>query len=223
MFNDLIAQITPVIQHYGAWGVFFVAFIEEVLPVVPSSVSFLAAGFFLLAAGETFAFVALQSIPKIVIPGALGLAVGSVFIYAVAYLGGEPLIRKWGKWFGVMWHDVEKMNKYFRGHWTDELFLFGLRALPIIPSGIVTAVCGTLKYPFRKLFVITFLGSCVRAFALGILGWSLGEAFVIYSDQFAEFGDYALYAFLGVFVAIAALLFVRRQLKKRRLVDTHLV
>ncbi len=218
MFNDLLTQITPVIQHYGAWGVFVISFIEEILPL-PSTFSYLAAGFFLLTAGESFGFAAVQSISKIVIPGAMGLAIGSIFVYSVTYLGGEPFIRKWGKWFGVQWHDVEKMNKYFRGHWTDELTLFVLRSLPIIPNGIVSAVCGILKYPFKKLFIITFLGSCVRGFVLGMLGWSLGEAFVIYADQISEFGDYALYALLAVTAATLVYLFVRRQLKKRKVIS----
>lgn len=218
MFNELIAQITPVIQHYGAWGVFITAFIEEILPI-PSTFSFLAAGFFLLTAGESFGFIALQSIPTIVIPGALGLAVGSVFIYSVTYLGGEPFIRKWGKWFGIQWHDVEKMNRFFRGHWTDELILFVLRALPIFPNVVISAITGILKYPFRKQLVITFLGSCVRAFLLGILGWSLGEAFVVYADQISEIGNYALYAFGGIIAIILVYLFVRRQLKKRKVIS----
>jgi membrane protein DedA with SNARE-associated domain len=217
MFSDLVAQIAPFIQHYGAWAVLVVAIMEEIIAPIPSTFSFLAAGFFLLPEGESLGYVAAKSIFLIVIPGGLGFAIGSLFMYSIAFLGGEPLVRRWGKWFGITWGDVTKLNKYFRGHWTDELLLFGLRAFPLAPSGLVSVMCGILRYPVKKLFIITFLGNCVKAFFLAILGWSLGEAFIIYADQISEFGNYTLYG-IGVVAGVVFLtLFVRKKLKKRRL------
>ncbi|MFA6365445.1 MAG: VTT domain-containing protein [Candidatus Paceibacterota bacterium] len=219
MFNELIAQITPFIQHYGAWGVFIISIIEEIIAPIPSTFSLLAAGFFLLPSGGPFGSVILQCITYIVIPGGLGLAIGSLFVYALAYLGGEPVIKRWGKWFGISWGDVEKINKRFTGRYTDEILLFGLRAIPVFPNVLVSAVCGVLRYPIKNFFVVTFIGSGVRAFLMGILGWSLGEAFVVYAGEISDFGEYALYAILGLIVASFIYFFIRKMYKKHKVLS----
>lgn len=216
MINDLITYISPFIEHYGAWGVFVISVVEEIIAPIPSSFALLAAGFFLLPSFDSFDSVLFQSIFKVVIPGGLGLAVGSMFIYSLSYLGGEPFIRKYGKWFGVFWHDIEKIdNRMKKGH-ADEWIVFGLRALPIVPNIVVSAVCGLIKYPVKTYFVLTFFGSALRAFLMGILGWSLGEAYVIYASQIEEFGAYVFYACLGIFILWISYYFIRKTLKKRR-------
>ncbi|MFA6407774.1 MAG: VTT domain-containing protein [Candidatus Paceibacterota bacterium] len=219
MLNELITQITPFIQHYGAWGVFVISVIEEIIAPIPSTFSLLAAGFFLLPAGDSFGSVVLKCITYIVIPGGLGLAVGSLFVYALAYLGGEPVIKKWGKWFAISWSDVERINKRFTGRYTDEFLLFGLRALPIFPNVLVSAVCGVLRYPIKNFFIVTFIGSGVRAFLMGILGWSLGEAFVVYAGEISDFGEYSLYTILGIMIVVFAFFFIRKKLKKHKVLS----
>jgi len=216
MINDLISYISPFIQQYGAWGVFVISIVEEIIAPIPSSFALLAAGFFLLPSIDSFESVLVQSIFKVVIPGGLGLAIGSMFIYSLAFVGGEPFVKKYGKWFGIFWHDVEKINTKLEKKRADEWIVFGLRALPIMPNIVVSAVCGLVKYPIKKFFVLTFFGSALRAFLMGILGWSLGEAYVIYASQIEEFGAYVVYACIGIFVLWVAYFFIQRMLKKRR-------
>lgn len=216
MFNDLITQITPIIQHYGAWGVFFISAIEEIVIPMPSSFSLLAAGFFLIPVGGLMGATVLEIIVKIAIPAGLGFAVGSLFPYALAYIGGEPIINRWGRWIGVSWRDVEKINRYFKGNYMDELALTGLRVLPVVPSGLISVACGVVRYPIRNFLMTTFLGSGIRAFLTGLLGWSLGEAFVIYADQFAEFGMYVVYGLGIIALLLLVAFFIRRKLKKRK-------
>lgn len=216
MFNDLIAQITPLIQHYGAWGVFFISAIEEIVIPIPSSFSLLAAGFFLIPVGNLMGATFLDILVKIALPAGLGFALGSLFPYALAYVGGEPIIVRWGKWIGVSWKDIEKINKYFKGNYKDELALIGLRTLPVVPSGLVSVACGIVRYPVKNFLITTFLGSGIRAFFTGLLGWSLGEAFVVYADQLAEFGMYVVYGVAILTLIVVAILFIKRRLKKRR-------
>lgn len=216
MITDLITYITPFIQQHGAWGVFVISVIEEVIAPIPSSFALLGAGFFLLPSYDSFSSVLLQSIWKVVIPGGLGLAVGSMFIYALVYLEGEPIIRKYGKWFGIHWSDVEKINSKMKRGKAEEWILFGLRALPIVPNIAVSAMCGLIKYPAKKYFIITFFGSALRAFLMGILGWSLGEAYVIYASQIEEFGAYVLYGFIGICLIWIGYFFIQKIRKKRR-------
>jgi membrane protein DedA with SNARE-associated domain len=200
IIHEFILRVSPLIHEYGAWGVFLVSFIEEIIVPIPSSFILLAAGFFLLPVTASFGEVALQTMWLVVLPGALGLTLGSLVVYSVAYLGGEPAIRSWGKWFGVSWADVEKMQaKFTKSHW-DEVALFGLRTIPIVPHVILSMACGLVRYPIRAFTLTTLFGTMVRAFTMSILGWYLGEAYVSYSENITAIGDWFLWVLGGLVV-----------------------
>lgn len=210
--NEFILRISPLISEYGAWGVFFVSLIEEIIVPIPSSFILLAAGFFLLPVGEPFTQVLMDSLFKIVIPGSIGLTLGSVVIYMVGYLGGEPAILKWGKWFGVSWKEVEGVQKNItRGFW-DEVLILGSRTLPILPQSLISFVCGVIRYPPHPFIVMTFFGTVIRTFFLSLLGWSFGEAYVLYSSELSSIGNWIIAILAILIVAFIAY----RILKKRK-------
>lgn len=188
LIGEFILRISPLMNEYGAWGVFFISLIEEIVVPLPSSFVLLAAGFFLVPAGASFGGAALDSVLKIAIPGGIGLTIGSGVIYALAYLGGEPAIERWGKWFGISWPKVEKIQKKFTKTFWDELLVFGFRAVPIFPQSLASLACGLIRYPPRAFFTATLLGTIARAFLMGMFGWSLGEAYVEYSNEIGNIG-----------------------------------
>ena len=47
----------------------------------------------------------------IVLPAALGVTVGSLFVYAIAYFAGKPFLERWGKYLGISWEDLEKTER----------------------------------------------------------------------------------------------------------------
>lgn len=197
IIHEFILRVSPLIQEYGAWGVFLVSFVEEIIVPIPSSFILLAAGFFLLPVTATLSEVMVQSIWLVVIPGSLGLTLGSLVVYSVAYLGGESVIKSWGKWFGVSWTDVEKMQaKFTNSHW-DEIIIFGLRTVPIVPHVLLSLACGLVRYPIRAFFLTALFGTMIRAFLMSILGWYLGEAYVSYSENISVIGNWFLWV-LGV-------------------------
>lgn len=213
IINDFILRISPLIIEYGAWGVFFVSLFEETISPVPSSFILLAAGFFLLPTGVPFDHLLFDSVLKIMIPGGLGLTIGLMLSYALAYFGGEPAILRWGKWIGISWNDVERVKKRFTGTFWDELFLFGTRIMPFIPHTIISVAFGVIRYPVRSFFIMTLLGTMLRALLLGLLGWSLGGAYATYSDEFSLVGSWVL---TGIAV-IVVFFVVYRILKKRKI------
>lgn len=201
IIHEFILRVSPLIHEYGAWGVFLVSFIEEIIVPIPSSFILLAAGFFLLPVTASLGEVALQTLWLVVLPGSLGLTLGSLVVYSVSYLGGEPAVKSWGKWLGVSWEDVEKMqSKFSKSHW-DEVALFGLRTIPIVPHVLLSLACGLVRYPVRAFVLTTLFGTMVRAFTMSILGWYLGEAYVSYSENITAVGDWFLWI-LGVSVGL---------------------
>lgn len=103
---------------------------------------------------KLFVFVAL--------PVGLGSALGSIPLYLIAYYGGRPLIRRWGRLLRVSWENIEKASAYFRGVWYDEVVFLALRCAPVLPSIPLDLASGLLRMRFMPFFVLTAAGSVAR-------------------------------------------------------------
>lgn len=215
MLANLISNITPFVESYGIFGVFFLSVVEEIIVPIPSSLPLLAAGFFSLPASGEFLSIFIRAIYFIAIPGALGLSIGALFGYSLAYMGGEALIKKFGKWLGISWSSIEKTRDKFEKSKSDEFIILSLRAIPFIPNLAVSLACGILRYPVKKFILLTFAGTFLRALLMGMLGWSLGGAYVIYASRISEFGIYAT-EIVVTLAFLAVVYFVIRKMAKRR-------
>jgi membrane protein DedA with SNARE-associated domain len=205
MLEQLTSLIQPTIVEYGALGVFFATLLEEIIVPIPSPLVPLSAGFFLLPADENFIEIASRALFVAALPVAFGITLGSLAVYGIGYWGGKPAIEKSRKWLGLDWKDLEKTkNKLTRGK-GDEIMLFILRALPIVPGAAISSFCGIVRYPLKTFAVITFFGALARAFALGIIGWYAGVSYTIYSETISQLEKYVFAALI-----ILAALFIGR-------------
>lgn len=205
-------RVIETITQYGAWGVFIIAFLEEVVAPIPSTLTIMAAGFVLLSPYSNFLEALLPAIFYIAIPTSLGMVLGGLIIYALGYYGGKVIIDRWGKWFGISWSSVEKMQKYFkRGH-GDELVLVGLRIIPIFPNSLISGVCGVLRYPLKDFIIFSFLGGIPRALLMAMLGWWAENAYKSYADVLS--GVESSVVGFGAFIGVVLLIFFI--LKKKR-------
>ncbi len=208
--ESLIQTIAPLVETYGVLGVFFLSLIEEIVAPVPSSLALMAAGFFLIPQGVSFSEVAIPALLEVILPAAFGLTLGSLFVYSVAYLGGKPLVVRWGKLFGVTWEKLERAEARFTSGRADEVIIFGLRAVPVTPNFLISAICGLVRYPVKEFIALTFFGGVVRAILMGFLGWSVGAAYVQYAEQLSSLSNLIAIAITAIFL-IAALLFLLRR------------
>ncbi|MEK7636601.1 MAG: VTT domain-containing protein [Patescibacteria group bacterium] len=210
MIEYIITIIRDFILPYGAFGVFFASIVEEVIAPIPSALVLTASGFFLIPDGSFFDSLGRIFI-IIAIPGALGVTVGSLLFYGIAYTSGKPALIRWGRYFGVAWEDVEKLEKRFeRGH-VDEVALFTARTIPIIPSVVISSFCGFVRLPLKEYLVYSFLGTIVRAFFLGIIGWQVGDIYM----RMAEYMN-IIESFVFIFIIFAIIFFIARRLYMRR-------
>lgn len=213
--ESLIQSITPLVETYGVLGVFFLSLIEEIVAPIPSSLVLMAAGFFLIPHGLSFGAAVPLALLEVVLPASMGLTLGALFIYSVAYLGGKPLIVRWGKLFGVTWEKLERAEARFTAGRADEALIFALRAVPVTPNFLVSAVCGLVRYPMKEFILLTFLGSVVRAFLMSFIGWSVGSAYVLYAERISVLTNVILVAVGILAISVALILFLRRKLGKR--------
>lgn len=178
--------IQNVLIPLGAVGVFAASILEEVIAPIPSALILTVAGFFLVP-DHAWTFSSVRDLLFLVtIPGALGITIGSLLVYGIGYVSGKPLLLRWGRYFGISWHEVEKMEKRFERGYSDELTLFLVRAVPIIPSVIISAFCGLIRLPWKEYVLFSFLGTIVRAFILGAIGWQAGGLYVRFAGLISQ-------------------------------------
>lgn len=205
MIQSFLAYIEMVLLPLGAWGVFLATMIEQIIAPIPSAFVQLGAGFFLINSvgfGESLIRIMLI----VAVPSAIAVTIGSLFIYYLSYLVGKPLVDRYGRFLGVSWSDVQKLQDTFDGSRKDDVALFVLRSLPAIPTIAVDIFCGIVQYPLKAYVLITFLGTFLRATIFGIIGWKVGGLYLVYADYIARVEKYLL---LSVLIALIIFVVVR--------------
>src|SRR3989344_2777755 len=113
--------------------VFIASFIEEVIAPVPSSAVLLLSGSFAAVQERTL----LELIPLILI-AALGKTIGAIMVYHLSDKIGGAVITRFGKFFGVTHEAITDFGQKITGSPKDYLLLITFRALPVIPSSVVS-------------------------------------------------------------------------------------
>ena len=192
--------------------VFIASIVEEVIAPIPSATVMLVSGAIAFSNGYTiFALIPL------VIMGSLGKTVGAFIVYTIADRVEDVTTGRLGRYFGIATGDIERFGTRvgtgIRGFLTLTLF----RALPFIPSVLVSIGGGVLKVPVPLFLVSTFLGTIVRDsfyIYVGYAGVHMLKAVVAHADSIETFVEVA--------VVILILLFLGyRWYTKRRVTDLH--
>jgi membrane protein DedA with SNARE-associated domain len=206
MIQETTVFIQSFLVSYGTWAFFLLGFMEEVFFFIPSGLLFLAIGFFAIDAAAPFGFALTQAFGPIAFAGSFGVLAGASLMYALAYSGGKPLILKFGKYCGVRWEEIEKLNRFFGRGYADELVLIFLRAIPIFPISVVSLLCGAVRIRPTVFTVTTFIGTVFRVGSLSLFGWYAGREFSLYAEKIALFEQVVVV--IGV-VAVLIFLFIR--------------
>ncbi len=139
------------------WFVFIASIVEEIIAPIPSPTVMVLSGSF--ASVQQYGVHGLLLLACI---GAIGKTVGALVVYWVSYYAEGLVLNKFGKFFGVSQEAIEhfgtKIGTGYRGYASLTLF----RALPIVPSVIVSVGSGVLKIPLRIFIVSAFFGTIVR-------------------------------------------------------------
>jgi membrane protein DedA with SNARE-associated domain len=197
MTETIFQSIIELVQSLGYMGVFYGALLEEIFYVVPSSLVQLSAGAILLGEMQFSFDLIIKSILWVGIPAAIGVTIGSLPYYALGYFGGKPAIERWGKWLGVSWESVERLDEKLTKTWWDEIIFTGLRALPILPSVVLSIGPGVLRLSMRTYLIGSFVGTLIRATVMGFVGSRLGAGAVTFA-QTVERAQTIGFIFLGL-------------------------
>lgn len=157
MLNEIIVSLYNFFLDYGSLGVFLGSLLEEIIAPIPSTIVIIGSSFFIMGADPLNLEGFIKLLLYVSIPASLGLTLGSLFLYIIGYYLGKPFILKWGKYLGLSWEAVEKTNKKFAESKSDDMLLFSLRALPIVPSVVISTLCGFIRFNLKDYIIITFL------------------------------------------------------------------
>lgn len=168
---QLIDQIVKIIEPYAEivpLPIFVTlgAFVEEVVAPIPSP--FIMTGAGSIAAGQERTILYLILLALL---GSFGKTLGAWVVYYVSDIAEDVITTKFGKLLGVTHREVEAIGKRFGKGWKDDVTLFILRTLPILPSAPISVVCGIIKLNIRTYLVSTFLGITIRNMIFILFGY----------------------------------------------------
>ena len=155
-------------EQYGYPGLFFLIFLENVFPPIPSEVILPFGGFLTIHTA--------LSVPGVVCFATLGSLAGAVVLYGAGYLlNRERLTRlvdgKVGKLLRLKGEDIAKADDWFRskGHIT----VFFCRCVPVVRS-LISVPAGMSRMEFPLFLLLVSLGAFMGE-SWSYIAWLVGE------------------------------------------------
>jgi membrane protein DedA with SNARE-associated domain len=195
MLEWLEHVITTYLGEYGYLAVFVLMLLESACIPIPSEVTMVFGGFLVSRGDLSFFWVAMI--------GTIANVIGSWLAYWVGYVGGRPLINRWGRFILLREHELDRAHDWFERR--GELAVFVSRLLPVIRT-FISLPAGVARMNFWKFTLYTFLGCLPWTFALTWAGMLLGENW----ETFLRYGDPISWAIAGITVAVIAWWLIRR-------------
>jgi membrane protein DedA with SNARE-associated domain len=203
ILNAIKIWVENVISSMGYLGLYFVMFLENVFPPIPSEVVLPLAGSLTLEGRF--------SILWITVIGMLGSLTGAFLFYGIGKWLGEDrvrtLIAKYGKYALLSTNDLDRSLEWFDKY--DDWVIFFSRMVPIVRS-LISIPAGIASMDLTKFSFFTILGTALWSFVLALGGRLLGEQWPL----IAEFINTYQNIVLVVAVAAVAFFIISRIVKR---------
>ena len=177
--DGFIQIFFELVQQHGVIAVMLGMVIEEVVVPIPSPVIPMAAGFLLIDAA-TIPAAMFQVFFLIALPASIASVISSYFVFSIAYYGGPPIIRKYGKYIDLKWEEVQKLEKHFDSG-REKYYVALFRAIPIVPLSLISGSAGLFQMNWKTYGIWSFIGMMPRNFVLAMIGWWIGSREVLES------------------------------------------
>ena len=164
--HELISLWMSWVQDWGYAGVIVLMAMESSIFPVPSEVVIPPAAILSAQEGASMNFWG------VVAAGTFGSWLGSAITYAVARIVGRPVIMRWGKFFFMPPHKVEKAEIFLQRYEVSGVFF--ARLLPVIRH-LISIPAGIVRMGFGIFSLVTVLGSFAWCTVLAWYGHRIGE------------------------------------------------
>lgn len=136
---------------------FVAAFFEEIIPPIPAFPVMVMAGSF--AKVQDYHLIAIFVLALF---SSLGKTFGALTVYYVVDKIEDYFMLKFGNLFNLEPGKLESLGRRLGKGWSDYFVLIALRAIPIVPSTLISVGSGLLKIPLKLFVVTTFIGTIMR-------------------------------------------------------------
>ncbi|MFC4169498.1 DedA family protein [Teichococcus aestuarii] len=189
----MIEWVTQTVGSAGPAGVFFLMFLENLFPPIPSELIMPLAGF---AAAEGH-----MSLLVAILAGTAGSVIGNGVWYEVARAIGSrrirPLVARYGRWFGVSAEDMDKAEDTLRRHGPVALF-FG-RMLPAIRT-LISIPAGLAGITRPVFYLWTLIGGLLWVTVLAGAGYLLRDQYRKVEAAIEPFSYVVVAAVIGLYL-----------------------
>jgi len=210
--HHIIPWLHDLFMHYGVLGIVLPAFAQELFFPIPATLIMLSAGFFLFW-GKAITVMSLWNLfVYAALPLSAGMTLGALVNYAVFYFVGKPIITYYGKYIRISWDHIQEVEDRLQKGTSDEVAFFLMRTLPIMPSAVISAFMGVIRWRFWAYTIITFLGGLISSYAFAFVGWQVGKFYISFAR---EIGKIELYAFAAIVIGLIGWLVYRRMVKEK--------
>jgi membrane protein DedA with SNARE-associated domain len=199
--TEFIAEyVTAFIDATGYISVYLLMIAESMVFPIPSEAIMPFAGFLIESGRFTF--------PLVIIISTCGSITGSLISYVIGLKGGEPFIRRFGKFFLLNQHDLDITIKFFSRF--GEITILLSRFIPVVRH-LISIPAGIGRMNLLRFSVYTIIGASIWN---GFLAW----AGYILRQRWTEIMKYSKiidHVVLGILVLLF-IFFVYTHLLRRR-------
>lgn len=181
VFGELVPAMIELVAEHGIIAVMAGMVIEEVIVPIPSPIIPMAAGFLLIDAA-TIPAAAFQALFFIALPASIASVVSSYFVYGVAFYGGKPIIKKYGRYLDISWKEVQHLERHFDSG-REKYYVALFRAIPIVPLSLISGSAGLFRMNWKQYGVWSFIGMMPRNFSLAMIGWWFKDDAIALASQ----------------------------------------
>lgn len=199
MLESFSNWVQGVVEAFGYPGIFALILLESTLVPIPSELVMPFAGY--MASQGKF------SLPVIMVINSVAALCGSGLCYWLGVVGGKPALVKYGKYFLVRQHEIDRTEAFFAKHGKKTIFIG--RFLPVIRH-VISVPAGISRMPLPQFFLQTFLGSTIWGGTLILLGYFVGANWKSFSEQLKHV-DHIIAAILMLALVAFGIRFVVRR------------
>lgn len=207
MLAQLSDSMTKLIVEHGYLAIFVLMLLDSACIPFPSEITLLFGGALtstaFIGAGQEL------SLLGVIVAAMVGTLVGSWLAYGVGYVGGRPVIDRFGRYLLIRPHEIDRAHTWFERH-GEAVVLYG-RLVPLVRS-FVSLPAGIAAMRFRRFTVYTLIGSLVWCVALATLGHAFGDRWTEVERVLRPFG----WVMVGVAVVALVVFISRRWTQVRR-------
>lgn len=132
----------------------------------------------------------------VIVVGIVAQTAGSCLSFWIGAVGGERLVRRYGKYLFISMEDYGKTQKWFAQHGPRAIFVS--RLTPVVRT-FMGFVAGGAKMNFKTFFWQSLAGSALWTIIWAGLGYAVGDSWHQYY-AYMHYVDYLVLAVLLFFV-----------------------